>query len=198
MSLPTQPARPATNRIARLLVFLFIGALAVFFVGTWLADHLPERLSLGRSHHDPQRPAGSDPVFGVYPGIQPRYKLLATYEDNRKPTKSMPTAAKRTIARIVVPAGMAPLELEDNLRYANKEIFEKKKVDAQIVFAWKEGSDMKGPFTAGRLEFGPNGNYFDAAPDTPLDRFHATVELDTRYFQNSPASGGGATGARPK
>jgi hypothetical protein len=199
MTLPTQTSRSTTNRIARLCVFLIIAALAVFFVGTWLADRLPEQMSGGGSGASVvRRPPGSDPIFGVYPGIQPRYKILATYDDNRKPTKNLPTVVKRTIARIVVPAGLSSEELEDNLRHANKTLFEKKKVDAQIVFAFKEGSDMKGPYTAGRLEFGPDGSSNDAAPDTPLDRFRASVELDSRYFQKAPAGPAGPAGAKPK
>jgi hypothetical protein len=199
MTLPTQTSRSTPSRIVRLLVFLIVAALAVFFIGTWLAERLPEQLPLGRSGGaESHRPPGSDLVFGVYPGIQPRYKILGVYENNSKPTKNLPTAVKRTMARIVVPAGLSPAELEDNLRHANKMLFDKKPVDAQVVFAFKEGSDLKGPYTAGRLEFGPDGNMNDAAPNTPLDRFRATVELDSRYFQKAPAGPAGPAGAKPK
>jgi hypothetical protein len=199
MTLPTQTSRFTTNRIARFCVLLIVAAFAVFFAGSWLAGRLAEQAAAGGSGSgESRRPPGSDAVFGVHPGIQPRYKILATYEDDRKPTKSMPTPVKRTIARIVVPTGLSADELEDNLRHANKAIFEKKPVDAQIVFAFKEGGDMKGPYTAGRLEFGPDGVWNDAAPNTPLDRFRATVDLDGRYFQKAPAGPPGPAGARPK
>ena len=197
MSVPTPSGGTKPNRKVSTIVLLVVGVLGVFLVGLWLAERLPGMLPSAPSVDEAPRPPGSDPIYGVRPGIQPRYTILSTHEENRKPTKNLPNPVKGTLVRIQVPAGLSREELEDNIRLANKTVFEKKPVDAQIVFAYKEGSDLKGPFTAGRLEFGPNGNWNDAAPNTPLDQFRVTLELDSRYFQAAGASRGAPAG-KPK
>jgi len=112
--------------------------------------------------------------------MKPRYRVVES-----RPIDQGKEA--RTRARIVVPQGLSRLGLEANLLHAAKALYEKRPVDALALLAYTEGTDVRGAYTAGRVLFAPEGDWFRAAHGTPLNKFKARVELVNAYFSAGTA-----------
>jgi hypothetical protein len=126
----------------------------------------------------PQSPAAapvSDPVFAVPVGTTPAYRIL----DGKSEQEGY---ARYLRARIMVPPGLDAATLEANIRHAAKTLYERDHPTGMFVFAYKEGTDVNGIYTAGRCDFHPvSKDKHD--PTVTLKDCRAEIDLQDSYFQ---------------
>jgi hypothetical protein len=123
----------------------------------------------------PRADAVSDPVFAVPASTIPVYRIL-----NDKPAQE--GYARYLRARIVVPAGLDREALEANIRHAAKTLYDRDHPTGMFVFAYKEGTDVNGVYTAGRCDFHPiSKDKHD--PTLSLEDCEAKIDFADTYFQ---------------
>jgi len=117
----------------------------------------------------------SDPLFAVPAGMIPLYRIL-----DGKPVQE--GHARYLRARIVVPAGLDRAVLEANIRHAAKTLYDRDHPTGMFVFAYKQGTDINGFYTAGRCDFHPiSKDKHD--PTITLSDCEAKIDLKDNYFQ---------------
>ncbi|HZT41225.1 MAG TPA: hypothetical protein VFA07_03505 [Chthonomonadaceae bacterium] len=118
----------------------------------------------------------SDTVFAVPADTNPVYKIV-------KEDFSKEGDARYLRAKIVVPAGLSRQLLEANIRHAAKTLYEKYQPTGMFVFANKEGTDIEGPYTAGRCDFHPTTKD-KHDPTITLSDCQADIDLVDDYFKS--------------
>ena len=117
----------------------------------------------------------SDPVFAVPAGTIRVYRIL---DGNPEQEGN----ARYLRARIVVPAGLNRGTLEANIRDAAKTLYDRDHPTGMFVFAYKDGTDVNGVYTAGRCDFHPiSKDKHD--PTMKLEDCEAKIDLADNYFQ---------------
>lgn len=106
----------------------------------------------------------------------PRYELLS--KEDSTLYKNVP----RLRIRIVVPDGLTREHLEETLRAAGQSILESDQPMGFTLFAYKKGTDTKGEYTAGRVEYGPGGDAGRVGESEEEPRMQ--IDLAGFYFQS--------------
>lgn len=175
-SAPTPiPQSPVQNVTARQALSV-VTAVAVLGVVVGLA------IRRGASPDvQPSEPAISDPVFQVPSGMVPRYRLMGG-------TPQREGRATFLRAKIAVPGGLSRAELMAQIRHAARALYEQHHPTGMFVFAYQEGTDTSGEYTAGRCDFAPKNHGSKYVADRPLDQYEAKIDLADFYFNGAGQS----------
>lgn len=119
--------------------------------------------------------------FGLKPGMRLVYSV-AKEEDKITDGLVHPELS------IWLPLGLSRGDVDQNLRWATKSIYDKfaakgNHPDAVRVWAYKTGSDLQNGENAGMCEFAPHGDYISSGAGIPLDQYKMTVQLNDDYFK---------------
>jgi hypothetical protein len=155
--------------------------------GLWLVLVLGCNVSENKSRSEPptSSPAASttssntvaeiDRVLGIPAGFSPIYKVLEM--------KDVSTAtASRKVINLSLPKGTDKAAIENNLKYAAKELYEKEKPDAIEVFGYLEGRTIDSSNVMGRLTFAPYGDWARASERPSLDKYKAVFKERNPYL----------------
>jgi hypothetical protein len=160
-----------------------LAIMAVLSIGVITACNAPDNKS--RTEPPTSTPAASTPsanasteidrVLGITAGFKPTYKVLKV-EDVSTAT------ASRKVVHISLPKGTDQAAIEDNLRQAAKEAYEKDKPDAVEVHGYVEGRTIDASNVLGSLTFAPYGDWGRAAEKPSLDKYKAEFKERNPYL----------------
>lgn len=154
--------------------------------GLWLiwllGCNAPENKNLSKplmpapssSSASPNPTSEIDRVFDVPSVFKPIYKILKV-EDVSTQT------ASRKVVNVSLPKGTNKKDVENNLRYAAKELYEKEKPDAIEVRSYLEGRTIDASNALGSLIFAPFGDWARASEKPSLDSYRVVFQGRNSY-----------------
>lgn len=134
----------------------------------------------------PAREAAIHPFFELPAGFVPAYRV-AEKEDLSF------AGGKRIQWRITLPPGLAKEQVEANLRHATLIAWTQERPRAVSIAAYKDGDDIHGAFTAGKVTFAPFGKWNRATEEVSLARYDGEVEVSPTYLNPASTFAVGAT-----
>jgi hypothetical protein len=90
--------------------------------------------------------------------------------------------ASRKVINVSLPKGLDKAAIENNLKSAAKELYEKAEPDALIVYGYLEGRTTDSSNVLGQLTFAPYGDWARAGERPSLDKYKAIVEGRNPYL----------------
>jgi hypothetical protein len=164
----------------QLTTLAIVGGLWLILI---LGCNIPENKS--RSEQPASSPAAStassnnvseiDRVLNLSTGFSPVYKVLEV--------KDVSTAtASRKVINVSLPRGTDKIAIENNLKYAAKELYEKEKADAIEVFGYLEGRTIDSSNVMESLTFAPYGDWGRASEKPSLDKYKAVFQERNPYL----------------
>jgi hypothetical protein len=133
-------------------------------------------------------PSEIDLDLGLPAEFKPAYRVLNVKDE------SSPTASRKVI-NVSLPKGLSQAAIENNLRSAAKELYEKEKPDALIVYGYLEGRTTDSSNVLGQLTFAPYGDWARASERPPLDKYKAIIEGRNPYLPPIDQKPTGADGS---
>lgn len=136
----------------------------------------------------PKTVSGINAVLNIPDGFKPVYTVLAIKDVSFKNPITLSTVSRKTV-NISLPDGLDHTTLELNMKQAAKELYEKEKPDALMIYGYRHGESASTPYTVAMLTFAPYGDWGKAIEKSSLDNYKAAIEVrDTYLFK--PASSG--------
>ncbi len=89
------------------------------------------------------------------------------------------STVRRLSLKVELPATLTPEEIRSNLKHCCASAFNDYRPDAVAVLGYLAGTDLDGPFTAGRMEFAPFGDWSRAQDGVAYNI--PVSEFDYRY-----------------
>lgn len=131
---------------------------------------------------------GINAVLDIPDGFKPVYKVLEVRDVSFKNPTTLSTVERKTV-NISLPEGLDRATLELNMRRAAKEVYEKEKPDALMIYGYRRGESANTPYTVAMLTLAPYGDWGKAIERASPDSYKAVIEIrDTYLFK--PASSG--------
>lgn len=93
--------------------------------------------------------------------------------------------ASRFVVDISLPKDSTKEAIENNLKYAAKQQYEKTKPDAMQIFAYPEGRSIDSSNSFGSLEFAPYGDWGRADEKPSLDKYKAVFKSKEPLSQDA-------------
>ena len=95
-------------------------------------------------------------------------------------------SVKRLAVSIALPAGLKKEEAERNFKHAILQIYKERKPDAITIWGYREGDDIKQPFTVGDAVFAPEGKWENAGGGggANLQNFQAVINVKDSYLND--------------
>ena len=121
----------------------------------------------------------SGTLFAVPAETNPVYRIVSGSPEQEG-------YARYLRAKVIVPGGLSRTVLEANIRSASKTLYDKYQPTGMMVFAYKEGSDIEGEYTAGRCDFHPKTKEKND-PTLEVSDFTADFDLVEDYFSSGVA-----------
>lgn len=151
-----------------IIVALF-GSCALFGIIGSLKDKSTNRITSNSSDPGPatassNTPSGIDLALGIPAEFKPVYRVLEIKDESS-------ATASRKVINVSLPKGLDKAAIENNLRSAAKELYEKAEPDALIVYGYLEGRTTDSSNVLGQLTFAPYGDWARASEKPSLDRY---------------------------
>jgi hypothetical protein len=116
-----------------------------------------------------------DRILDIPAGFRPVHKVLEV--------KDVSIAiASRKVINVSLPKGADKVAIENNLKYAAKELYEKEKPDAIEVFGYLEARTIHSSNVMGSLTFTPYGDWGRANEKPTLDKYKAVFHERNPYL----------------
>ena len=90
---------------------------------------------------------------------------------------------KRIQIRIVVPSGLDKSTIENNIKYAVIESYNKIKSAGISVLVYEKGDNIESAFSVAKGDFAPNGKWEEISNGISLNNYKLNVNLNDPYFQ---------------
>ncbi|HEX9826675.1 MAG TPA: hypothetical protein VGA80_08760 [Flavobacteriaceae bacterium] len=90
---------------------------------------------------------------------------------------------KRTQLRIVIPSGLEKNTVENNIKYAVIESYNKKESDRISVLVYEKGDNIESAFSVGKGDFAPNGKWEEISSEISLENYKLNIDLNEPYFK---------------
>jgi len=87
----------------------------------------------------------------------------------------------RVKVKIIVTDGLNRSDLEKIFTSLATEEFMRSRAKAVLVLAYREGTNVRGPFTAGRCEYAPYGDWRRASEEVPDTKYKSTIKIAPEY-----------------
>lgn len=140
-----------------------------------------EEMSLPKSELEEvktQNPSFIEKLFGQFNDFEPAY----TIHEIRDVSTS---GAKRMSLNITVPTQLTEEILEKNLIHAAKKYYEQEEPDALVVFAYRDGDEPTGTFSAAKLMVAPDGDWSKAVSNYSIEQLETNFEISPLYYKKS-------------
>lgn len=86
----------------------------------------------------------------------------------------------RKVIRITLPDNLSKQEVEENLKHAAWNEYNKEKPNALMVYAYRQSDNYNGGYTVGQAILAPNGKWENAGENGPMQ---VSINLGTTYFE---------------
>ena len=115
-------------------------------------------------------------ILAVPGDFKPAYKIA-----ERRDASS--GNAKRYVVSIMLPASLKKEEVEQNFKHAILQTYKEKKPDAITIWGYRNGNDIKQPFTVGDAVFAPNGKWESAGEsDKSMQNYQTIIKIKDNYL----------------
>jgi hypothetical protein len=169
-----------------------VGAL---WLGWIVGCTVPQRSNLGQNtatpttaSSTPKSVSGINAVLDIPDGFKPVYKILEVKDVSFKNPNTLSIVSRKTV-NISLPDGLDRTALELNMKQAAKELYEKEKPDALMVYGYRHGESANTPYTVAMLTFAPYGDWGKASEKSSLDSYKAVIEVRDAYLFKPASSG---------
>lgn len=127
-------------------------------------------------------------ALAVPAGFMHVYKFLRAEDSSISDRNTLETIKRKTIS-ITLPDGLDRQTVELNLKHAAKDLYEKEKPHALIVYGYRKGETGASPYSVGMLTYAPYGDWGRAGEKPPLDKYQVVVEIKGSYLNPEPDAG---------
>jgi hypothetical protein len=108
--------------------------------------------------------------------------FIKNYEIKKEEDLSY-SGIKRTQLRIVVPSGLDKSTVENNIKSAVIESYNKIKSDGISILVYEKGDNIESAFSVAKGDFAPNGKWEEISNGISLDNYKLNIDLNEPYFQ---------------
>lgn len=194
-----QPSRGNTQRYAlfgclALLLALFFACGLFWFLGEFTGGGNSNSVAGNRQTSvptaSPTPPSANTPenALAVPASFKPVYTFLRSADSSIKDRNTLETIKRKTVS-ITLPDGLDRQTVELNLKHAAKELYEKEKPHALIVYGYRKGETGASSYSVGMLTYAPYGDWGRAGEKPPTDKYQAVVEVRDSYLKPQPDAG---------
>jgi hypothetical protein len=124
-------------------------------------------------------------ALAVPAAFKPVYKFLRAEDSSIKDRNTLEAVKRKTVS-INLPDGLDRQTVELNLKHAARDLYEKEKPHALIVYGYRKGETGASPYSVGMLTYAPYGDWGRAGEKPPLDKYQAVVEVKDSYLNPEP------------
>jgi len=142
----------------------------------------------------PTATATPDRLLNVSADFKPAYKFLRAEDSNIRDRNSLEPIKRKSIS-VTLPDGLDRRSVELNLKHAAKDLYEKEKPHALIVYGYRKGETGTSPYSVGMLTYAPYGDWGRAGEKPSLDKYEAVIEVKESYLNPSPVEEAESSGA---
>lgn len=129
-----------------------------------------------------EKPSTDDPTFGVPTDFKPQYRIAEEADQHSN--------CPRWRVEIIVPDKITKQEMEDNLRAALREEYQKHEPQTVQVAAFRKSFYLPSAMPCGIVNFAPEGAVFGLyTENTPLPSEDYKVEVNLGNFDNEVGKG---------
>lgn len=203
-----QPSRGKTQRYA---LFGCLGLVLVLFFACGLFWLLGQFAGGGNSNTATDNkqvyvPAASptpssanmlESALAVPAGFKPVYTFLRAEDSSIRDRNTLETIKRKTVS-ITLQDGLDRQTVELNLKHAAKDLYEKEKPHALIVYGYSKGETGASPYSVGVLTYAPYGDWARAGEKPSPDKYQAVVEIKDSYLNPEPDAESEAEGLEKK
>ena len=194
-----QPSRGNSQRYALLgcsglVLVLFFACGLFWFIGQF-AGGSNSNTAAGNKQASvpaasPTPPPADTPqsALTVPAGFKPVYTFLRAEDSSIKDRNTSETIERKTVS-VTLPDGLDRQTVELNLKHAAKDLYEREKPHALIVYGYREGETGASPHSVGMLTYAPYGDWGRAGEKPPPDKYRAVVEVKDSYLNPEPGAG---------
>jgi hypothetical protein len=90
---------------------------------------------------------------------------------------------KRTQLRIVIPSGLDKETVENNIKYAVIESYNKKESNGISILVYENGDNIESAFSVAMGDFAPNGKWEEIDSGFSLENYKLNIDLNEPYFK---------------
>lgn len=142
----------------------------------------------------PTATVAPDHLLGVPADFKPDYKFLRAEDSSIRDRNSLDPIKRKTIS-VTLPDGLDRQAVELNLRHAAKDLYDKEKPDALIVYGYRKGETGASPYSVGMLTYAPYGDWGRAGEKPSLDKYETVLEVKESYLNPAPGEDAASSGA---
>lgn len=143
----------------------------------------------------PAATAAPDRSLSVPADFKPVYKFLHAEDSSIRDRDSLEPIKRKTIS-VTLPDGLDRRTVELNLRHAAKDLYDKEKPHALVVYGYRKGETGASPNSVGMLTYAPYGDWGKGGEKPPLDKYETVIEVKESYLNPEPGEGAESSEAK--